>query len=629
MPGPLLSSQPDLVIEAFEDMTSHADEVQNSLLVSILQTNASSEYLKQFPCLQSQLLDNPKDTSAIMNAFTQTLPLVTHADIRHYLQRIANGERSAILTAEPIRALCLSSGTTEAKEKYLPYHDGLKQGTLEIARIAGAFRSRVYPTTRGARILEFLFCGKLRTTCGGVKVGTATTHMIRDNAFSQRQSGYNLAPCSPLDVVLGSDCHQVMYCHLLLGLLHCETVEVVSAPFAYTIVEALRSLQADWKTLCHDLRTGTINRAKVKDEALHASVDRAFTANPTLSDSLFAKFESLSTTGWGGVIQLLWPRCKYVLSIMTGAMEAYVEKLSHFAGQKLPLVSADYAATEGWIGANIDPRSSPPSSVSFTVLPNLAYFEFIPLKRSSIGTHTHSSSAAYEEGNPVRMIDVKIGQEYEIVMTTHWGLYRYRLGDVVRVTGFYNKVPQLAYVCRKNVLLNINIDKVTETDLKAAVNAAAMRLGEATGEAIKVVDYTSYADKRVAPGHYVIFWELDLDVNKWNERCRLQACAGAESISEGHIVSESELLRHLADCATTIDNAFVEPGYVTSRKMNTIGALELRVVMRGTFAVLLERFLSRGAAITQYKTPRCTISPDSLAILRDGTYISLFSRATF
>ncbi|MCO5550167.1 hypothetical protein L7F22_003649 [Adiantum nelumboides] len=209
----------------------------------------------------------------------------------------------------------LSSGTTEAKEKYLPYHEGLNEGTLEIAWIAGAFRDRAYPISKGARILEFLFCGKFRTTRGGVKLGTASTHMIRSEVFKQRQSNNGFRSCSPHAVVLGSDCRQVMYCHLLCGLLYSFSVEVLSAPFAYTLVEALRTLESEWEFLCHDLHTGTLNCNKVTDATLRAAVGEILTPNPRLAAELFSKCRALACDGWRGVMETLWPQCKYVLSI--------------------------------------------------------------------------------------------------------------------------------------------------------------------------------------------------------------------------------------------------------------------------------------------------------------------------
>lgn len=41
--------------------------------------------------------------------------------------------------------------------------------------------------------------------------------------------------------------------------------------------------------------------------------------------------------------------------------------------------------------------------------------------------------------------EVTVGSYYEVVITSIDGLYRYRMGDVVRVTGFYNKTPLLEF----------------------------------------------------------------------------------------------------------------------------------------------------------------------------------------
>lgn len=90
-------------------------------------------------------------------------------------------------------------------------------------------------------------------------------------------------------------------------------------------------------------------------------------------------------------------------------MEPYLGKLRHYAG-KLPLLSADYGSSEGWIGANVRPRL-PPEQASFAVLPNIGYFEFIPLRES--GDHG--------EPTPVGLTQVKVGEEYEILITNFAG----------------------------------------------------------------------------------------------------------------------------------------------------------------------------------------------------------------
>ena len=45
----------------------------------------------------------------------------------------------------------------------------------------------------------------------------------------------------------------------------------------------------------------------------------------------------------------------------------------------------------------------------------------------------------------VDLVDVEVGKEYELVITTYAGLYHYCVGDIVRVTGFHNSAPQFHF----------------------------------------------------------------------------------------------------------------------------------------------------------------------------------------
>ncbi|KAI8523015.1 hypothetical protein RHMOL_Rhmol13G0041800 [Rhododendron molle] len=86
------------------------------------------------------------------------------------------------------------------------------------------------------------------------------------------------------------------------------------------------------------------------------------------------------------------------------------------------VASTSYGSSECYVGLNLNPICDP-SLVIYTIMPNMAYFEFIPQK---------SNSAKLVDA------DVEVGQDYELVVTTYGGLYRYRIGDILRVTGFHN-----------------------------------------------------------------------------------------------------------------------------------------------------------------------------------------------
>lgn len=548
------------VIAEFEAITKDAEKVQRETLKKILEENGSAEYL------QNLGLNGRTDPES----FKSCVPLVTHKELETYIQRIADGDSSPILTGKPITTISLSSGTTQGKPKFVPFNDELMETTMQIYRTSFAFRNREFPIGNG-KALQLIYSSKQFKTKGGLAAGTATTNVYRNFQYKQTMKAIQSQSCSPDEVIFGPDFHQSLYCHLLCGLIFRNEVQLVSSTFAHSIIHAFRTFEQVWEELCTDIRDGVLS-SRITVPTIRTAMSRLLKPDPHLAELIYNKCSGLSN--WYRLIPELFPNAKYIYGIMTGSMEPYLKKLRHYAGE-LPLLSADYGSSEGWIGANVNPQL-PPKLATYAVLPHIGYFEFIPL-RVDIEDQDHNKmdrSFLCMEPKPVGLTEVKIGEEYEIILTNGAGLYRYRLGDVVKVMGFHNSSPELKFVCRSNLLLTINIDKNTEKDLQLAVEEAGKLLGE---EKLEVVDFTSHVDTSTEPGHYVIFWEISGEANE-------------------------EVLK---ECCNCLDKSFVDAGYVSSRKVNTIGPLELRVVWRGTFQKILDHYLGLGAAVSQFKTPRC------------------------
>lgn len=575
------------VIAEFERLTRDAANVQRETLRRILGENAAAEYL--------QKLGLAGRTDA--GSFRACVPLATHADFEPYIDRIADGDESPVLTAKPVTSISLSSGTTQGKRKYLLFNEELVKSTMQIYRTSYAFRNREFPVEKGGKALQFIYSSREFTTKGGLTATTATTNVYRSEAFKATMRDVQSQCSSPDEVIFEAatgDFAQSLYCHLLCGLHSRAQVQSVTATFAHSVVLAFQTFERVWEELCADIRRGSPSPTRVTSPALRRAVSaRLARPDPALADAVGRACAGLSN--WYGVIPALWPNAKYVYGIMTGSMEHYVRKLRHYAGG-LPLVAAEYGASEGWIGANVDPGVAP-ESATFTVLPDIGFFEFIPL---GSGCSTTADACCGEE-EPVGLTEVVVGEHYEVVMTTFAGLYRYRLGDVVQVAGFHNATPKLRFICRRNLVLSINIDKNSEQDLQLAVDRAAAKALAA--EKLEVVDYTSYADMSSDPAHYVVFFELN------------NADAGHDDA--------------LRACCDELDRAFADPGYVGSRRSRAIGPLELRVLQRGTFHRVLRHYLSLGAPVSQFKSPRCVARSNAgvLQILAGSTAKVFFSAA--
>ncbi|KAL9243832.1 hypothetical protein vseg_017674 [Gypsophila vaccaria] len=574
------------IINWFNDVSQNASLVQQETLRKVIEQNYGVEYLKRWLGDTVNKLDDV-DGSRLEKMYTDSVPLVSHADVQPYIERILDGCTVPILTQQPITHISLSSGTTEGRQKCLPFTQHSAQSTLLIFKLGAAYLSRVYPIKTGGRNLEFIYSSKQVKTKEGLTLGTATTHFFSSNEFKLKQQMSKCFTCTPLDVISSGDYTQTTYCHLLLGLFFSDGIEFISSTFVYSIVQALAALEEMWEDLCDDIKEGRLS-SRVTIPTVRESVHKIIFPNPDLAARVRGICLELESTGWAKLIPKLWPNAKYVYSIMTGSMQPYVRKLRYYAGD-VPLISANYGSTECWIGVNIDP-SCPPENVTYAVVPTLAYFEFIPVhKQGRNGVGMLGLEDDFAEDEPVPLSKVKVGQQYEIVITTFTGLYRYRLGDVVEVSGFHKGTPRLTFVCRRKLILTVNIDKNTEKDLQLVVETGSQLLSQSSKA--ELVDFTSHVDVASDPGHYIIYWEIK------------------------GVVDESILV----ECCKKMDESFVDHGYVVSRKTNSIGPLELRIVANGTFKKILDHYIRNGAALSQFKTPRCVNNKKLIKILNAST----------
>lgn len=236
---------------------------------------------------------------------------------------------------------------------------------------------------------------------------------------------------SPDEVIFGPDYQQSLYCHLLCGLIYSDEVQFIFSTFAHSLVHSFRTFEKVWEEICTDIRVGVLS-SRITVPSIREAVSKILVPNPSLADSIYNKCVGLSN--WCGVIPELWPNAKYVYGIMTGSMEPYLKKLRHYAGD-LPLMSADYGSSEGWIGANVNPRM-PPELATFVVLPNIGYFEFIPLEKPEMQELEISPASIHcLEAEPIGLTEVEVGKEYEVVISNFAGII-FHLHIVFAISNF-------------------------------------------------------------------------------------------------------------------------------------------------------------------------------------------------
>ncbi|CAN8295228.1 unnamed protein product [Cochlearia groenlandica] len=299
--------------------------------------------------------------------------------------------------------------------------------------------------------------------------------------------------------------------------------------------------------MCSNIRSGKLSEW-IKDNDCRSSVSLILGGpNPELADLIE---QECSQVSWKGIITRIWPRTKYISSVVTGQMAHYIPMLDYYSNN-VPLISPSYVSSETVFGINVNPLCKT-QDVSYTFMPNVTYFEFLLV----------------DEENKVEifdLVDVKLGCYYEPLVINYSGLHRYRMGDILQVTGFYNKTPQFKF--SSHALLIPPSDHIG--------------------------------------GHYVFYFEVKPKTNKTD------------------LELDNELL---VECCDVMEKSLDESYRKYRSEDGLIGALEIKVVQRGTFDSVMDIYISRGSSIAQYKTPICLKSPEALEVLENGVLVRAFSK---
>jgi hypothetical protein len=76
-----------------------------------------------------------------------------------------------------------------------------------------------------------------------------------------------------------------------------------------------------------------------------------------------------------------------------------------------------------------------------------------------------------DAGSLHKLHELSIGQEYTIILSQKGGLYRYRIGDRIRVTHYYRHTPCLEFLGRHQAISDLVGEKLHETFVSHALNS--------------------------------------------------------------------------------------------------------------------------------------------------------------
>lgn len=502
-------------------------QVQENLLAELLESRAATAFGR----------DHGFERIGDYEDFRAAVPVRTYDGMQNYFDRVFAGDFTALLPAnEPPVMFSLTSGTT-GEPKRIPVTERF---AADLKRGWNAWGVRVLRDHRQAWLRPIMqitssACEQRNPTglpCGAVSglLASRQKRIVQRMYTTPPQARELTDPLARRYTVLR--CSATRDVAMITTANPSSTIQLIETGREY-IERLVRDIYDGTCTPPGDAGEGVLDTLRLKSNpTLAEHIERSVEADGQLLPRHLWNVEILAN--WtGGTLGLYLPRLR---ELFEGACLRDIGLLASEGRFSIPLQD-DTPAGVAEITAN--------------------FLEFIPAEQR-------------ERENPYALPawEVEAGREYFLVVTNRAGLWRYDIGDRVRVTDRYGDSPVFEFLSRDEHTANITGEKLTEHQVVEAMRRASRAMA--------------------------------LDVQRFVLQGRFSDTPWYELRLEARQVDESKV----AQLAEATDRELCELNieYASKRKSGRLGAVRAVVLPAGTMARLeTDSIRTRRGRSEQYK----------------------------
>ncbi|MCQ2084795.1 MAG: GH3 auxin-responsive promoter family protein [archaeon] len=531
---------------ALMEVSDNPRSTNESLILKIIQDNKDTEYGKAH---------NFSDIHSIED-FKRIVPFSVFDDYADLVFRELHGEKD-LHSVYGVNQYNRSSGTM-GNPKKIPMSKTSMEYFLDYTQAC--------PYSVVKRLLGDAFMdGKILSICeasgisyvNGIRYCGVSGQMVQDWNYQLPE-----VCTAPGEASVPEPETNSRYLHARYGLSE-KNVTCLDTKFMTFVLEMFKYISDNWQLICDDIEKGTIDASIRMSDEVRKKLESELKPMPERAQELRKIFEE----GFDNTIaKKIWPDLQFIHGVSTGTFSAYLKHLRDDYTGNVPALMRGITASEGafTIPFELDNPNSIPTA-------NTIFFEFLPL----------------DEDDPTKTLlidEVQEGGEYEMIVTTFSGLYRYRTRDAIRITGHYRNLPTMEYLYRIDQCVNLTGEKTYEPALRKTVDVAAQELG------FKYTDFCVHPDSDSAPSKYVYYIEVI------DPQPTLRCSAIAEIIQRELMV--------------------VNPLMVTKFERNLIGPVEVHVLQEDTYLLYRDKQILMGGASTQLKPVKIIMNEAQLRFFR-------------
>ena len=378
--------------------------------------------------------------------FKRTVPFTNYDDYAGYIYEVMERGTRGVVTTEEIVHFNETSGTM-GNPKGIPY-------TKRMAEILMGYS--------GAYTYYRSYVGAGEGLAGGRMLTLIESH------YNTLKSGISFGSLS---------CKAIADAHPYLA---ATTTSPDEAVFTKPGTDT-RYLHARFAIEERDIEQGTIDASIQMPVDVRAGLEARIKPNPERAAELRAIFEC----GFDEPITpAMWPNLLVIRSVAGGGFAPYTQRLRRFIGNDVHILYTGYSASEG--AFSVPFQLDDPSSV---LLPRSVYFGFVPVDDPDYD-HT------------LGVEDLQEGHDYEVIITSRSGFYRYKMRDAIRCVGHKGTMPTMEFLFRLDQTVNMHGEKTTELVLRKVADKVAARAG------LDLVDFSVHPNVDHHPARYEYLLEF-------------------------------------------------------------------------------------------------------------------------
>ncbi len=424
-----------LLLKRFHAATQDATRVQERVLLAKIRRNADSAYGREHS------FDHIRSSAD----FTKHVPLQTYEDFEPYIARLRRGEHDALFgSGQKVRMFALTSGTT-GKPKYIPVTDQFLKEFRDGWNAFGMKALMDHEDTLLRPIVQITSRMDETHTEAGIPCGAITGLMAASQGRLARK--YYLTPLCVAHI----DDPLARYYTIMRLSVPVENVGFMVTANPATPLRLAKTAAEYSEALIRDIHDGTLwPELQVPDEVRNQLAPR-LTPEPTRAAVLQRLLEQ-----HGELLPKHFWKLGFMCNWTGGTLGLFLREFGHYFGDT-PVRDIGLLASEGRMSITMqDGTSAGILDVASS------FYEFIPAEQ-------------IDKSDPdcLRSHEVEVGRDYFIVLTNSAGLYRYSIGDQIRVVGFEGQAPIIEFLNKGEHICSLTGEKLSEYQAVTAINQAS------------------------------------------------------------------------------------------------------------------------------------------------------------